>query len=161
MNIGGIVIEARPRKHPEGDDIVVTVVDPNESGSRKQFTSVTVEPTEEAGQIKIGDSLWWQGNLCFWTPKHRNTRGEKSDIEIPRAGYSREYQPREIEDFRKRLEEFASEQPFGKAEAVPEIQRLLDKLVGHGWECKVYDRCPGPGQPKPSLEITICQTEGE
>jgi len=155
MSVGGIVIEARPRKHSDGDDILVTVVDPHESGSHKDFTSIAVEPTEEAKQIKIGDSFWWQGKKCFWTPMDREPATETHDIEIPRAGYSHEYVPFPIEKLRKLLDAYKDP----KCGSAAEISGILNKLVGLDWTCHVSACLPREGCPHKHLQVTIYPTE--
>lgn len=49
----------------------------------------------EAVRIAIGDSLWWQGGRCYWTPKaNRKLPDDESkcggtyDIAIKKIGYS-------------------------------------------------------------------------
>ncbi len=51
--------------------------------------------------LKITDSFWWQGNICFWTPKKNNVKtcnhkyhyscnkvGIDYDIQLPKLGFS-------------------------------------------------------------------------
>ena len=47
-----------------------------------QFLEVTIEGNQ---RILSGDSLWWQGAYCYWTPSDIG----KQDIPIKRIGYSR------------------------------------------------------------------------
>jgi hypothetical protein len=34
--------------------------------------------------VAVGDSLWWQGLSCYWTPADRSA----TDIELPKRGFS-------------------------------------------------------------------------
>jgi len=43
--------------------------------------------------LKVGDSFWWQGGLCYWTPKenrgkHDARGGVDFDIRMKKIGYS-------------------------------------------------------------------------
>jgi hypothetical protein len=43
--------------------------------------------------MQIGDSLWWQGGICYWTPKANRTMdggrdGGDYDIRLKKIGYS-------------------------------------------------------------------------
>lgn len=47
----------------------------------------------ERVSMSIGDSFWWQGGLCMWTPqentKHEGGKcGVDYDIELKKVGYS-------------------------------------------------------------------------
>ena len=46
--------------------------------------AVYVDPQGQV--IAPGDSLWWQGGKCYWTPMDRPFGA--SDIELPKIGYS-------------------------------------------------------------------------
>lgn len=44
-------------------------------------------------EIKIGDSFWWQGGRCYWTPKENREKskakcGVDYDIALKKIGYS-------------------------------------------------------------------------
>lgn len=40
-------------------------------------------------QISVGDAVWWQCGWVMWTPKWAGqTKGEESDIQLPKVGYS-------------------------------------------------------------------------
>jgi hypothetical protein len=44
-------------------------------------------------EIGIGDSFWWQGGRCYWTPKANRTKpgargGVDCDIPLPKIGFS-------------------------------------------------------------------------
>lgn len=47
----------------------------------------------ERVEVKVGDSFWWQGGYCYWTPKENrsmaNARGGVDyDIKLSKLGYS-------------------------------------------------------------------------
>jgi len=54
--------------------------------------AIYVERNADSEQIKIGDSLWWQGRFALWTPRPEDGR---HDVEIPRIGYSGVPDPKE------------------------------------------------------------------
>ena len=63
----------------ELDDVVsVTVEDEG------QLLTVDLEPCDDSRNIKMDDSLWWQGKEAYWTPKDRSFK----DRAIKRIGYS-------------------------------------------------------------------------
>lgn len=44
-------------------------------------------------EIQLGDSFWWQGGWCMWTPKENRTKsnakcGKDYDIMLTKIGYS-------------------------------------------------------------------------
>lgn len=47
----------------------------------------------DAKEMKVGDSLWWQGSRAYWTPKPDDGR---EDIILERVGYSHSSIPDEI-----------------------------------------------------------------
>ena len=47
----------------------------------------------DAKEMKVGDSLWWQGRQAFWTPKPDDGR---EDIKLERIGYSHSTIPDEV-----------------------------------------------------------------
>jgi len=40
---------------------------------------------KDAKEMKVGDSLWWQGRHAYWTPKPDDGR---EDVRLERIGYS-------------------------------------------------------------------------
>ena len=44
-------------------------------------------------EMKIGDSLWWQGNKAMWTPKPDDGR---EDVVLERVGYSHSKIPDDV-----------------------------------------------------------------
>lgn len=43
--------------------------------------------------IQVGDSFWWQGGYCYWTPKEERAKpggrgGVDYDIKLKKLGYS-------------------------------------------------------------------------
>ncbi len=73
--VGGIVIEVCDiPKQPDW----LWVNTASRQRPREQC-SVLVAKSVDAEQIQIGDSLWWQGGVCYWTP------ADKSRIEVQLA----------------------------------------------------------------------------
>ena len=90
--IGGKVVEVCnvPNRH---DVLFVEVAD--RPYSRVERLGVLVENNSISARIEIGDSIWWQGEFCYWTPQWLD--GEKfrdvdtslcRDIKIPKRSYS-------------------------------------------------------------------------
>jgi hypothetical protein len=48
---------------------------------------------KDAKEMKVGDSLWWQGNRAMWAPKPDDGR---EDIVLERVGYSHSKIPDEV-----------------------------------------------------------------
>jgi hypothetical protein len=74
------------------DRIWVEVVDPSESG-RGDLCAIYVRRCTVSEEIKVGDSLWWQGGYAYWTPfreklKAHMRSGFDYDLRIPKIGYS-------------------------------------------------------------------------
>lgn len=96
--VGGKVIEVA--SHPERLDVLfVNVAD--KPYSKVETCGVFVERNETSERIRVGDSLWWQSEVCYWTPKERlpdyESRhgdmidmfgGVDYDIKIPKKSYS-------------------------------------------------------------------------
>jgi len=79
--VGGTVIEAC--HHPDDPSrIYVNVAD--KPYSRTQECAIHVEANADSEQIQMGDRLWWQGRLAFWTPADES----RVEVKIPRLGYS-------------------------------------------------------------------------
>lgn len=84
MSVGGKVVE------------VVTVTagkawvntDDSKPPRRPNFCAVYCDP--QGHEILPGDSLWWQGGRCYWTPRngqHGETFGA-FDVPLPKIGFS-------------------------------------------------------------------------
>jgi 8-oxo-dGTP pyrophosphatase MutT (NUDIX family)/GNAT superfamily N-acetyltransferase/proteasome lid subunit RPN8/RPN11 len=83
-SVGGVVVELTV--DPKNDEKLW--VNTSERGS-KDTCAIYVENNSIAKQIKVGDSLWWQGQFAMWTPSEvRESDEGDSDIEIPRIGFS-------------------------------------------------------------------------
>lgn len=48
---------------------------------------------EKHREVKVGDSLWWQGNYAMWTPKPDDGR---EDVHLKRIGYSHSKIPDDV-----------------------------------------------------------------
>lgn len=83
MSVGGRVVEVVP---VSPDKVWVNTDDnPNRTrGSLPNFCAVYVDPQGQT--IRPGDSLWWQGRECYWTPQERPFGA--SDIPLPKIGFS-------------------------------------------------------------------------
>lgn len=85
--IGGIVIETivMPAK------VWVNCIEREESSNSK--CAVYCAKDDNSLRIKPGDSFWWQGGFCMWTPFENKSRpdnkaGVDYDIRIPKIGFS-------------------------------------------------------------------------
>jgi hypothetical protein len=83
--VGGKVIE---RLTFEGKKVWINCQD--NCGTRCALYVVRDENSEK---IKVGDTLWWQGEFAMWTPKENVRKvnvkaGVDYDIKIKRIGYS-------------------------------------------------------------------------
>lgn len=93
--VGGEVVEVA--SHPERLDVLfVNVVEKPYSNVRT--CGVFVERNQVSERIRVGDSLWWQCGICYWTPKENKEKyagrtdemlgGTDYDIKIPKKSYS-------------------------------------------------------------------------
>lgn len=84
--VGGIVIEAAERD----GRIYIDCQD----RSSKDTSAIWLEKNETSLRIRMGDSIWWQGDQAMWTPEIVDSTaagmvcGVHYDIKIPRIGYS-------------------------------------------------------------------------
>lgn len=96
--VGGTVVEVcevpgRP------DVLFVDCADMPRGRTRPDTCAVHVERSATSERIDVGDGLWWQGSLAYWTPlgmrmsqEEHETAGHRSgvdyDIPINRVGFS-------------------------------------------------------------------------
>jgi 2'-5' RNA ligase/cation transport regulator ChaB len=73
-SVGGKVIET---VEVAPDRLWVNTLDPGPTEC-----AVFCDPHGE--KIQVGDSLWWQGAICYWTPQDRS----RTDVKLPKIGYS-------------------------------------------------------------------------
>ncbi len=107
MSVGGIVVNVIDSE----DKIWVNTREREYSGD--EGTAIYIKkPDIENFKIRIGDSLWWQGGIAFWTVRGAQ---ESKDIEIKleRLGYSHgEYDdcaPKQhLAGFRKKIDNLNS-----------------------------------------------------
>lgn len=90
--VGGKVIEVC--NVPDRPDVLFVNV-ANRPYSKVETCGVLVENNENSRKIEIGDSLWWQGGFCMWTPQANAGGiddgigcGESYDIKIPKRSGS-------------------------------------------------------------------------
>ena len=83
--VGGTVTEVL-KKH---DRIWVNTAEDHDE------CAIFIERNTVSESVKLGDSLWWQGENAYWTPVENHRRPESElkcgtdfDIAIPRIGYS-------------------------------------------------------------------------
>jgi hypothetical protein len=81
MSVGGKVTYIK--KLHDGDLRVAT----NEPQHPHDIpTCVHVADTPQTRCIEPGDSFWWQGKVCYWTPK--GAQSERETVKIPRKSTS-------------------------------------------------------------------------
>lgn len=88
MSVGGIVVDVvKVDEHK----VWVSTVERHEFARpltleqlQKRQVAVYCDPLGE--NIQPGDSLWWQGRSCYYTP--RVAPDGRSDVELPKIGYS-------------------------------------------------------------------------
>ncbi len=95
MSVGGTVVET----------IVVTAhgkkpttvwIDTREKPHYLSTTAIYVEDSPEARCVDVGDTVWWQGNVAYWTPKDKRgepiERADKklnvANVPLKRRGFS-------------------------------------------------------------------------
>lgn len=81
MSVGGTIVDL-VRVRP--DKVWVNTIDTSDLMHGGHTCAVYCDPQGES--LQVGDSLWWQGGWCFWTP-HVQPDG-RSDVKLPKIGYS-------------------------------------------------------------------------
>lgn len=86
--VGGKVIEtiALP------DRIWVNVIDWDVS--QDQTTGIYLQRNRTSERVKPNDSIWWQSDSAYWTPKDRKEQG----VKIGRIGPSGTMKPKIVEN---------------------------------------------------------------
>ena len=92
MSVGGRVVEVVPVS-PSKWWVNTDDNDRRDQGSLPHLCAVYVDP--QGHVIAPGDSLWWQGGKCYWTPMDRPFGA--FDIELPKIGYSGVQRPQGAE----------------------------------------------------------------
>lgn len=77
--IGGIVIETILT-----DPLMWISCKDKDTGDE---AAIFVEATAEARCVSEGDSIWWEGGFCYWTPRMRTLRGPR-DVKLVKVGSS-------------------------------------------------------------------------
>lgn len=88
MSVGGKVVEVVPVSPSKW----WVNTDDSKPPRRPNLCAVYVDP--QGFDIQPGDSLWWQGGECYWTPKNRQAFGA-SDIPLPKIGFSGVLRPKQ------------------------------------------------------------------
>ena len=78
------------------DDNLYWVQVAEDSYGKHQYCGVYIEKNETSDKIQMGDYLWWQSGVAYWTPlkscffgaEFSIKSGEDFDIPIPKVGYS-------------------------------------------------------------------------
>lgn len=88
MSVGGIVIDV---VSVSDDKLWVNTVEPSDfrrplslDTIARRAVAVYCDPQGE--RIEPGDSLWWQGGHCYWTPRVRPDG--RSDVPLRKIGCS-------------------------------------------------------------------------
>jgi hypothetical protein len=93
--VGGTVIEVVDL----ATQVYVNCADKPRGRAKADECAIYVERTAESEKIEIGDAIWWQGRVAYWTPcqnrvsaQEAGRRGRRCgtdfDIAIPKLGYS-------------------------------------------------------------------------
>ena len=75
MSVGGAIIDIVKVR---ADKWWVNTMDRGDLNHVAVYCNPLGEP------IDVGDSLWWQGAHCYWTPADRS----RQDVKLPKIGYS-------------------------------------------------------------------------
>ena len=77
-----------------GGEVITTITDGPEriyvncrekvKRGRARTCAIYVERNADSEQIRVGDTIWWQGKWAMWTPADHHV----VDKQIPRASYS-------------------------------------------------------------------------
>jgi hypothetical protein len=86
MSVGGKVVEVVPVTSEKW----WISTDDSKPPRPPNLCAVYVNP--QGHVIAPGDSLWWHGHRCYWTPMDRPVGA--FDIELPKIGYSGVARPR-------------------------------------------------------------------
>jgi hypothetical protein len=81
VSVGGTVVDI-VRRSPERWWINTFDERAESVPAVSQTVAVWCDPNGEP--IEVGDSLWWQGDSCYWTPVDRS----RQDVRLPKIGYS-------------------------------------------------------------------------
>lgn len=94
MSVGGVVTGID--KIPGNNRLRIRTREDTHPGDIE--VCVEVDRNEETEQIRIGDGFWWQGEICFWTPRYYNLRPWcKADNQIPKKSGSYSYPCKNLE----------------------------------------------------------------
>ena len=74
--VGGTIISVF--HYRDRDSLVVR----GTGSERSTYLALDLEPSDEP--LKIGDTIWWQGDIALWTPHDRS----REDVHIKRIGYA-------------------------------------------------------------------------
>lgn len=79
MSVGGIIVDVVP---VSDERWWVNTLEPGSDTRAGRTCAVYCDPRPE--QPQVGDSLWWQGGKCYWTPADRS----RVDVALRKIGFS-------------------------------------------------------------------------
>jgi len=79
MSVGGKVTEVILQK-------TMVYIDTDDKGEK---CAIYVNRDSNAEQVKVGDIVWWQGSVAYWTTEDRKTHVETKLIRIGYSGVNR------------------------------------------------------------------------
>lgn len=78
MSVGGVIVDI---VEVSSEKWWINTLD-DQAGRIGDLCAVYCNPLGHP--IEVGDSLWWQGRECYWTPVSRCVQ----DVPLPKIGYS-------------------------------------------------------------------------
>ena len=82
MSVGGLIIDIVKVSDSKWWINTIGRTHSTDPLGKTHSTAVYVNPMGE--HIDIGDTMWWQGGSCYWTP----VEGLRKDVRLPKIGYS-------------------------------------------------------------------------
>lgn len=79
MSVGGVIVDIVP---VSDEKWWINTMAPGSDTRAGRTCGVYCDPRPE--RPEVGDSLWWQGRWCYWTPQSR----ERNDIPLKKIGFS-------------------------------------------------------------------------
>jgi hypothetical protein len=79
MSVGGVIVDVVP---VADDKWWINTLAPGSDTRGGHAVAVYCDPRPE--RPEPGDSLWWQGGTCYWTPADRS----RADVPLKKIGFS-------------------------------------------------------------------------